>query len=216
MGGGSTPGEEVQVLGGGAEPTDADTSAQAPSNPSAARGKTAGHGPCPTDWAVVKTVVTVAQTFMNDQQGALFDWKANSNASRRLGNQYVLTSNSRPHLILLPDIQVHVSKTLPHAGRKDQVIQEPLKSGSIVQLPGGILTRVLCLALDVYALNINKHLAPIVKVVLAWPSGAMEGAVDEKLGPGTKDSLGTPSAKSMLEVADGFGLLISVSARPSP
>ena len=96
--------------------------------------------------------------------------------------------------------RVKISNVSGSAG----VLQDPIKAGSLLQLPGGILTKALGFLLD---LTKDK---PSLHVVMGWPSE--EGLAESALIEGY-DQVGCWGTKATLDLPNGdIGLLIAVSS----
>ena len=108
-----------------------------------------------------------ALQYIEDQGGAVKDWKSDAALPKSLGHVWYLATKGVPTHVFCPDLAVDVKAKVKigNVAATAGVLQDPIKAGSLVQLPGGILTKALG-----FMLNLTKQPTSL-QVVVGWPSG---------------------------------------------
>ena len=156
----------------------------------------------------VATAHTRLCSFVEHQAGAVRDWKTDTVTSKLPGRVFYLVSKQKPMVAVCPDMAVDVTSQVRMEGRAGSaaLLQEPLKAGSMVQLPGGILTKVLGFLFDLQKTELS------LKIVLGWPTKQALSEDEFQAHGGVHVSYGT---QSVLPLDNGhIGLLIAVSEHP--
>ncbi len=121
--------------------------------------------------ATLKTKLQAVQgavsEYVKSQLGALINTK---NDSKVVDHMTVLFDKHSPKYAFLKDIAIDEKYAFKGYGSAAVVKQQSMQPGSTLMLPGGLLSRLEAVALDIDALNSNVQHAKVVKLVLGWPS----------------------------------------------
>ena len=153
---------------------------------------------------------SVVTRYMEDQAGAVKDWKSPDRNTKNPGHVWYLAEKGTPTIAICPDLAVDVKARvkIPNVSGSAAVLQDPIKAGSVLQLPGGILTKALAFVIDLKKNN------PSLQVVMGWPS--KEGLAEGDLIEGY-DEVGCWGTKATLDLPNGdIGLLVAVSFHGPP
>ena len=151
-----------------------------------------------------------ALQYIEDQGGAVKDWKSDAALPKSLGHVWYLATKGVPTHVFCPDLAVDVKAKVKigNVAATAGVLQDPIKAGSLVQLPGGILTKALG-----FMLNLTKQPTSL-QVVVGWPSKEELAEADVIEGFNNVISHGI---KPVQELGNGdIGLLVAVSSPPAP
>ena len=115
----------------------------------------------------LQQVQTAVSDYLKDQLGALYN---TNNDSKVVDHMTVLFDKHSPKYAFLKDIAI--DERHPFKGLGSAVVekQQSMQPGSTLMLPGGLLSRLEAVALDIDALNSSGQPAKVVKLVLGWPS----------------------------------------------
>ena len=120
---------------------------------------------------------SVVTKYIEEQGGAVKDWKSHDRNPKNPGHVWYLAEKGTPTIAICPDLAVDVKAQvkIPNVSGSAAVLQDPIKAGSVLQLPGGILTKALAFVIDLKKNN------PSLQVVMGWPSkeGLAEGDLIE-------------------------------------
>ena len=143
--------------------------------------------------------------FVERQAGAVKDWRTDASSIKHPGRVYYVQDKGTFTHAFCPDMAIDATSQVRMEGGTAgaAVLQEPVKAGSMLQLPGGILTKALGFVIDLRKADISLN------VVLGWPTKQALSDNDMIEGHGVHVSHGT---QSVLPLDNGdIGLLISVS-----
>ena len=149
-------------------------------------------------------------SYIEHQAGAVKDWKTDVVSTKLPGRVFYLFERQMPIYAVCPDLAVDATAQVRMGGGAGgaALLQEPLKAGSVVQLPGGILTKVFGFIFDLRKNELS------MKIILGWPTRQALSADDSELhaAGGVHVSYGS---ESVLPLSNGdIGLLIAVSKQP--
>ena len=167
-----------------------------------------------------KTIPATLKTKLNQVQSAVSDYVKNQlgalyntmNDSKAADHMTILFDKRSPKYAFLKDIAVDEKHAIK--GHRSAAVgkQQSMQPGSTLMLPGGLLSRLEAVALDMDALNSNTPTAKVLKLVLAWPS-VDSLAVDAATAlTAVSPSLAPPS--EILKESAAF--LMAVCALPTP
>ena len=105
--------------------------------------------------------------YVKNQLGALINTK---NDSKVADHMTVLFDKHSPKYAFLKDIAIDEKYAFRGHGSAAVGKQQSMQPGSTLMLPGGLLSRLEAVALDIDALNSSGQPAKVVKLVLGWPS----------------------------------------------
>ena len=113
---------------------------------------------------------SVVTKYIEEQGGAVKDWKSADRNPKNPGHVWYLAEKGTPTIAICPDLAVDVKARvkIPNVSGSAAVLQDPIKAGSVLQLPGGILTKALAFVIDLKKNN------PSLQVVMGWPSPAQQ------------------------------------------
>ena len=112
-------------------------------------------------------VQAAVSEYVKNQLGALINTK---NDSKVADHMTVLFDKHSPKYAFLKDIAIDEKYAFMGHGSAAVGKQQSMQPGSTLMLPGGLLSRLEAVALDIAAMNSSVQPAKVVKLVLAWPS----------------------------------------------
>ena len=123
----------------------------------------------------VKKAIAEAKGFIESSGGGLKNFRVSTSDSRdtkRLGSCTVYCVKGEPKYIAMRD-QAFVGQypmTCNSKVAQQFIVQESVKEGDVLQLPGAILTRAIMPLLDLQALKADKREgAKPLKLLVGWP-----------------------------------------------